>query len=517
MPRSTNTYYHTVVYFCDEYSNNHTPSSKRFELGKLRNSLIEYLGKVRSTERKNFIVADHFFSDDRSVIQYLNWESIHSNEFQHIRHLPGINEASSARIEPHLHIVHYCASRKPAGAWRIIDKWLDRTPGSLQSSSQVKCYNALRKYLHQGCGRCVRHEELSNSVESGDSDCRAHDQTSAFRTTNFQCEDDGGDRCNQLDGYYNEDPGRNAREGSPGSGDEDGAGFGPVGGPGERIVQAILESGAPSQNELERLYRGEPWFRDLVWKKTFSSLVGKAFNLAQHEIFQMDFFKLCKYKYENPDLCKGLYEVLEPKESFEWLKEILTFNNIDHGDFFGNVFDIMDKRLPKINTLMLKGSANAGKTLICESIARACIFYCNIQQFAKGKNFIFMDAVGKRCCMINEPRITDEHAEVLKNVLEGAATHVDVKFQTGQMLQRTPVVIATNHELSMFLQQTKAQNEAAYRSRMIKYELKTMPRLAECKYQLHPGLWYLAACHLKTINREFNGSEELGLETAMSV
>jgi hypothetical protein len=301
-------------------------------------------------------------------------------------------------------------------------------------------------------------------------------------------------------------------------GDDQGSGWSTFRrGPGEKVVQAILESGAPSQNELERLYRSQSWFRSLLWKKTFQTLVQKAFTLAQHEVASMSFLKLTKYKFDNPEACKGLYEVLDPKDSWEWVKRILAHNDIDEVEFCSAVFQIMDKQLPKINTLFIKGPANAGKTLVAESIARACIFYCNIQQFAKGKNFIFMDAVGKRCCMINEPRITDEHAEVLKNVLEGAATHVDVKFQTGQMLQRTPCVIATNHDLSMFLQQTKAQNEAAYKSRMLAFYFKTFPDLKECKYQLHPGLWTYAAALLKKEDLIFRDSDDMSLDFAMSL
>lgn len=243
-------------------------------------------------------------------------------------------------------------------------------------------------------------------------------------------------------------------------------------------------------------------------------MVMKAFKMAQHEVYAMSFYKLCKYKYDTPDACKGLYEVMSPEESYSWLCRILKFNSIDETQFFKAVFDIMDKKLPKINTLLLKGPANAGKTLICESIARACTFYCNIQQFSKGKTFIFMDAVGKRCCMINEPRITDEHAEVLKNVLEGAATHVDVKFQSGQMLQRTPVVVATNHDLSMYLQFTKHINEEAYRSRMIRYELKTFDELKECKYAFHPGVWFIAACVLKVNALPFDDDSDLTVDNA---
>ena len=118
-------------------------------------------------------------------------------------------------------------------------------------------------------------------------------------------------------GRDEEDSDRDVGQRTPGPRDQDGTGTTPKRGPGEKIVEAILESGAPSENELERLYRGQPWFREILWRKTYSTLILKAFNLAQHEVFSMNFLQLVKYKFDAPEACKGLYEVLTPLESFE--------------------------------------------------------------------------------------------------------------------------------------------------------------------------------------------------------
>lgn len=269
---------------------------------------------------------------------------------------------------------------------------------------------------------------------------------------------------------------------------------------GERIVQAFLSTGAPSLNELERLHSSESWFRDALFKQTYDSVSRKALDVAQNATLSMSFFKLAEAKFKNPDAAERLYRTYSPEESFDWVQKILVFNDIDEERFFDDVFLCMDRIRPKLNSLFFMGPPNAGKTLVAESIARCAVFYCNIQSFAKGKGFLFQDAVGKRCCMINEPRITDEHAEVLKNILEGCPTHVDVKYKSGQMLNRTPVVITSNLDLGVYLLTGKETQQRAFDKRCVKYHFKTMEALRECKYALHPGLWYLAAKRLTELN-----------------
>lgn len=516
MPRDVHCFYHFVIYFKHFEQSvsdksfipaDRIRSRKRVILDELAHEIGQHIKKIGRAKSKSSILVKHYFNNDRSVVQYVNdsnvlWDNV------------TLRSTYGGEIEPHIHFVAYINTRKPTKFNELVNKFKKDYPGLFCSNRKVASYNLLRQYLRQGYGRQLCCENVSSGLESTDSDSGADDKTSDRRTTDNEREDDGGDVFCELAGSDGESSDGDDGPTASAGGNTDGGRFAARSGPGEALVKAILESGAPSQNELERLYRTQSWFREIQWRKTYEALLRKAFNLAQHDVASMSFVKLAKFKYDYPDGSKRLYETTDCKEGFEWLEKILYYNGIDQLQFYADVFDIMDKVRPKINTLFLKGPANAGKTLIAESIARASIFYCNIQQFQKGKNFLFMDAVGKRCCMINEPRITDEHAEVLKNVLEGAAVHVDVKFQSGQMLQRTPVVIATNHDLSMYLQHTKHINEEAYRSRMIRHELKTFSDLKDLRYALHPGIWYLAACKLKAANRVFVDSDLVSVDDA---
>lgn len=261
--------------------------------------------------------------------------------------------------------------------------------------------------------------------------------------------------------------------------------------PGEWLCERFLQYGCSSINQFVSRAKSEPQLRALVFQRNFEALARKAFVMAQNEVREMSFFELCKKAYESEQVYMKYDQCLSVKDSYTWLLKILIHNNIAVEDFVFDIFNIVDKRKPKINTLMVIGPPNAGKTLVVESVAKACIFTCNIQRFSKGQNFTFMDAVGTRVCMINEPRFTDEYVETLKNILEGLPCTVEVKFQVGQMLERTPVLITSNHGLGMYIQHGRQTAEAAFDARMIKYTFKPFEELKHCNGHLNPGVWYM--------------------------
>lgn len=265
---------------------------------------------------------------------------------------------------------------------------------------------------------------------------------------------------------------------------------------GEWLVDSILRYGSPSLNDFERKAADEPGLRRIIFKQNYQQLSRTALALAKHKVHDMPFIALAQKAYQEETAHMRYSQCLSIQESFEWYQRILEYNDIDMYDFSHFIFQIMDKKLTKINTVILKGPPNAGKTLIAESIAKAAIFYCNIQKFSKGQNFVFMDAVGVRCCMINEPRFTDEWVESLKNIFEGCPVHVDVKFLSGQMLERTPVVITTNHPLSMYVQNGKDIAQSAFDARSKTFLFSQFQDLKDCKGHLHPGLWYLVGKEL---------------------
>jgi hypothetical protein len=191
MPRQTKAYYHSVVYFKGD-ANNLGIHQRRAALTDLRNELCKYLNSARPAKGYRCIVADHFFFTDRAVVQYLNYE------LQSFRGISSFSESESC--EPHLHVVHYCTSRKSVGTWRIIDGWTSRNLGGIQTGTKVRNFDLLRQYLYQGRGRVVRCEINDGPVEQGDSSSGDDHPTSSERSADVQCKNDGGDVFCELAG-----------------------------------------------------------------------------------------------------------------------------------------------------------------------------------------------------------------------------------------------------------------------------------------------------------------------------
>lgn len=262
---------------------------------------------------------------------------------------------------------------------------------------------------------------------------------------------------------------------------------------GEWLVQKILEYRCASENEFEERAQGEPKFRQIVFRQNFQQLVNKALSIARATVRKESFFKIAEMAFKYEEQYIEHHQCMNSYDSYCKLIECLAANQIKPLQFFEDVYKVMDKKQNKVNTLILIGPPDTGKTTIAESIAKACVYYCNIQRFSKGQAFPFMEAVGTRCIMINEPCITDELVETLKNICEGCPCHVDVKYAKGQMLMRTPVIVAGNHDLAMYVQKDRNTAQRAFDSRSIKYKIshghgkKTLPG------KFNPGLWYYVA------------------------
>ena len=177
------------------------------------------------------------------------------------------------------------------------------------------------------------------------------------------------------------------------------------------------------------------------------------------------------------------------KESLEWFDKYVHNNNWQAVDFVRDVKEILERERPKKNLLLLRGAANGGKTVLAMSIARSCLLYANLQEFNSTNNFYLQDALHQRCILINEPRIAEDKIETFKNVSEGCPTAIEVKFEKGQILPRTPLVITSNLPLDAYLLQNKCIQSSALRARTTEYRMNPFPELKSLSKQLHPLMW----------------------------
>ena len=177
------------------------------------------------------------------------------------------------------------------------------------------------------------------------------------------------------------------------------------------------------------------------------------------------------------------------QESVEWFDKYCHNNNWLAVDFVGDVKAILEREKPKKNLLLLRGQANGGKTVLAMSIVRSCLLFANLQEFNSTNNFYLQDAMHQRCILINEPRIAEDKIETFKNVSEGCPTAIEVKYEKGQILPRTPIIVTSNLPLDAYLLTNKSIQSSALRARTTEYRCNPFPALKELSKQLHPLMW----------------------------
>lgn len=192
--------------------------------------------------------------------------------------------------------------------------------------------------------------------------------------------------------------------------------------------------------------------------------------------------------YESKD-----HAYLPVDESLKWFEQWCEFQKIPIERFALECHEIVNKLRPKINTLLLFGPPNSGKTLIANTIAESLVYYGNIQSMNGNNTFEFQEAKMRRALLMNEPMTTDATVNTLKNIMEGQNTTIAIKYRTDQILLRTPVIMTSNNKLAECTL-SRTTNEAALMARCIRYDVKVMHALAKCEGKLHPGIWKEIYC-----------------------
>lgn len=182
-------------------------------------------------------------------------------------------------------------------------------------------------------------------------------------------------------------------------------------------------------------------------------------------------------------------DYLSVQDSVDWIRELLIWNGIDELEFLSTLLAVIDRQAIKRNCVVLMGPPNCGKTLLANSICRSLTFFANVQDFNKYNNFYLQDCLNQRICLANEPSIDSSKFETIKNIFEGQAVSIAVKYEKHANLERTPWIVTTNHPLA-HLTLSPTENEYALMARCHLYHMRYMPALAQCQGQLHPLAWY---------------------------
>lgn len=183
------------------------------------------------------------------------------------------------------------------------------------------------------------------------------------------------------------------------------------------------------------------------------------------------------------------------EDSLDILIELL--NDQFHNDeecitkFITDLFNVLERRLPKLNSFLIHSNPSAGKNFFFDCIKDYYLNIGKLQNANRYNAFAFQDAPFRRVIFWNEPNYESSKIETLKEFLGGDTTNTPVKYKGEGVIFRTPILLATNNTLSIM-------NNPAFSDRLVIYRWHSCPILKKytkkpnplCTYELfkHYGL-----------------------------
>lgn len=153
-------------------------------------------------------------------------------------------------------------------------------------------------------------------------------------------------------------------------------------------------------------------------------------------------------------------------------------------NFLKNLFYVIDKKVPKRNTLCVIGPACSGKNFFFDCVIHSCVNFGQIGNFNKYDRFPLQDALQRRILLWNEPNFEPGAEEVLKLIFGGDTCPARIKYEGDACLQRTPVIVLTNRDV--------IPNDSTFTSRVWKHYWREAPYLKHISKKPHPlSVFYL--------------------------
>jgi len=176
---------------------------------------------------------------------------------------------------------------------------------------------------------------------------------------------------------------------------------------------------------------------------------------------------------------------LSDEDTLESLSKLLDFQTKNNtSTFLRTLVNILDKRIPKLNTMFVYAPPSSGKNFFFDFVLNFFLIRGQLMNIRKGESFPYMDCVDRRVIMFNEPNICESPStmDTLKMLFGGDFCPAAVKFKSPTIVYRTPVFILTN-DCMLF------RNVPAFADRMVKYEWEAAPFLKSYQSYPHPKMF----------------------------
>lgn len=184
----------------------------------------------------------------------------------------------------------------------------------------------------------------------------------------------------------------------------------------------------------------------------------------------------------HPIFYKGvLYGNVE--ESTDILVELMKFQFDDQEErivnFLQYLIDILDRRIPKRNCLVLYSPPSAGKNFFIDMICAIIVNYGQLGQANRHNLFAFQEAPNKRMLIWNEPNYESSMTDTIKMMFAGDPYNVRVKHSPDTPVTKTPVIVMTNNTCPFM-------GDPAFKDRIKMFQWKPALFLKDINFKPHP-------------------------------
>lgn len=171
------------------------------------------------------------------------------------------------------------------------------------------------------------------------------------------------------------------------------------------------------------------------------------------------------------------------EESMEIIDSFIRFQCGDDDEqvcvFLNAVVDILDKRIPKCNCLVIHSPPSSGKNFFFDMVFAICMNYGQLGMANKNNLFAFQEAPNKRLLVWNEPNYEAAVTDTLKMMFAGDPYTVRVKHAMDTHVRHTPVIVLTNNPVAFM-------HDTAFKDRIIKFRWEPAPFLKDVEFKPYP-------------------------------
>lgn len=163
------------------------------------------------------------------------------------------------------------------------------------------------------------------------------------------------------------------------------------------------------------------------------------------------------------------------------------FNNNDDAilDFMTSLYNILERVVPKCNTMLIHSPPSAGKNFFFDAVCDYFLSKGQLGRANKHNNFAFQDAYGRRIIMWNEPNYESAMTDQLKMMTAGDSYTVTVKNKPDAAVYKTPLIILTNNNIPLM-------NDPCFKDRIKQFRWKTAPFLKDYNKKPYPlAVYYM--------------------------